>query len=345
MTELGCKASVFDPALYMYYKEDGSLGGMILTHVDDLLHGSGDDQFQQTVMEPLKKRFLFGREEDSEFKYVGVRVQQNIDEITTDQDQYVEELLVPDLKDFEKVDEVDSLLDDEGQAEFRTVVGRLGWVASTSRPDLSYDSLVLSTKLGDATVRDMKQAIKIIKKVKCGFTSMKFVNLGAIDEWSLEAYGDAGFKSLPDKTSSCAGYVTLLCNKNKNVACVLNWKSKKLRRVVSSSTAAEALSANEALDDMVYLKLVLMEMLGGEAEKIPMILVTDSKNLHKAVLSSTAVENPRMRTDLVKLKESLKEKELQEFKHVLRKDMIADVLTKKGAPGVKLMKILRTCSA
>ena len=66
VTELGCKASVFDPALYMYYKEDGSLGGMILTHVDDLLHGSGDDQFQQTVMEPLKKRFLFGREEDNE---------------------------------------------------------------------------------------------------------------------------------------------------------------------------------------------------------------------------------------------------------------------------------------
>ena len=25
VTELGCKASVFDPALYMYYKEDGSL--------------------------------------------------------------------------------------------------------------------------------------------------------------------------------------------------------------------------------------------------------------------------------------------------------------------------------
>ena len=343
LIELECKPSVLDPAVYLYYNQQGKLSGMILTHVDDILHGSGNEEFQQKVMKPLKRRFKFGREGDSVFKYVGVHVQQTTDSITTDQDQYVEELNVPQLKEI-TVNEADSLLDDEGQLDFRAIVGKIGWIANTSRPDVSYDSLMLSTKLGEATLSDMRQAIKIAKKLKCDTTCMKFTDLGPMSEWSLLAHGDAGFKNLPDNVSSCAGHVTLLCNENKNTACVLNWKSKKLRRVVSSSTAAEALSANEALDDAVYLKSFLMEMFGEMASAIPIKLTTDSKNLHNAVISSTLAENPRMRVDISKLKESLKKEELKEFTHVCGKKMLANVLTKKGAPGFALMEILRTCS-
>ena len=343
LTDLGCKASTFDPALYMYYKSDGSLGGMVLTHVDDLIHGSGDEEFYNTVMVLLKAKFQFGREEEGEFKYVGMHVAQEKDCIITDQDQYVDELQIPNLKEYEGVTDLDSLLDDEGQGDFRAVVGKLGWVANTSRPDLAHDNLVLSTKLGNASVRDMKQAIKVMRKLKYGGTAMKFVDLGPIEEWSLEGYGDAGFKSLPDKTSSCGGHVILLRNTSKGVSCVLNWRSKKLKRVVSSSTAAEALAANDTLDAIVYVKSVLKELLGGEAEKIPIQLVTDSRNLHKAVLSLTLIENPRLRTDISKLQESLKEKELYEFMCVPGKEMMADVLTKNGASGFGLMKVLRTC--
>ena len=117
-------------------------------------------------------------------------------------------------------------------------------------------------KLGAATVKDIKKVIKITKKAKCDSTKMRFTDLGPVTEWSLVAYGDAGYKSLPDKlcrscASSCGGRVTLLTNEEEKL-CVLNWKSKKLRRVFSSPTAAEVLSANEALDDMVYIKHVLI---------------------------------------------------------------------------------------
>ena len=343
LIELQCKPSVLDPAIYLYYNQQGELCGMLLTHVDDMLYGCGNDEFQRKVMDPLKRRFKFGREEESEFKYVGVHVQQTGDCIITDQDQYVEELDVPQLNEITLNDD-DTVLDDEGQSDFRATVGKIGWIANTSRPDVSYDNLVLSTKLGEATLSDMKQAIKIVKKLKCDSTCMKFTDLGPISEWSLLAHGDAGFKNLPDHISSCAGHVTLLCSENRNMACVLNWKSKKLRRVVSSSTAAEALSANEALDDVVYIKAILVEMFGETATMIPIKLVTDSKNLHNAVISSTLTENPRMRVDISKLKESLKNEELKEFIHVCGKKMLANVLTKKGAPGFALMDILRTCS-
>ena len=260
-----------------------------------------------------------------------------------DQDQYVDGLEIPEvlgLEDYENND----ILNEDHQGEYRAVVGRISWVATTSRPDLAYDNLVLSTKLGNATARDMKQAVKIMKKLKVDGTSMKFVNLGPVEEWTLVGFGDAGFKSLPDKISSCGGQVLLLSNEKKGVSCVVNWKAKKIKRVVSSSTAAEALEVNDVLDELVYVKLVLMELLGGKAHSIPTRVATDSKNLYDVIQSTTIAENPRLRVDVAKVKDSLRDEELNKLFHVKGKEMLADVLTKQGAPGFRLMKVLRTCS-
>ena len=264
--------------------------------------------------------------------------------IVTDQNHYVESLEIPDLSAFEG-DDIDAELNEEGQAEFRSAVGRIGWVANASRPDLAYDNLVLSMKLGNASLRDMKTAVKIMKKMKCEDTSMKFVDLGSMADWMIEGYGDAGFRSLPDKTSSCGGYVVMITNKKLGVSSVLNWKANKIKRVVGSSTAAEALAANDTLDEMIYVKFVLKELLGDVVDGIPLHLITDSKNLHKSIESSTLAENPRLRTDIAKIKESLREKELKDFSRVVGSNMIADVLTKKGAPGVMLMNLLRSGKA
>ena len=172
---------------------------------------------------------------------------------------------------------------------------------------------------------------------------MKFVDLGPVKQWTLFGYGDAGFRSLPDKTSSCGGQVITVYNKERGRACVLDWKTKKLKRVVSSSTAAEALAANDTLDMLVYLHSVLVELFGEVGRSIPLELATDSKNLHNSVMNTTLVENPRLRTDIAMLKESIKSRELHKLIHVAGRTMIADVLTKKGAAGFRLMNLLRTC--
>ena len=153
------------------------------------------------------------------------------------------------------------MLDDEGQSEFRSAVGRIGYVANSSRPDLSYMNLVLSMNVSNATKWDLKMAIKAFKKMKSGTTTMKFIDLGSVGDRVLEGYGDAGFKSLPNKLSSCCGYVILLTNKKMDRSSILDWKSNKIRRVVASSTSAEALASNETLDACAYVKCVLKELL------------------------------------------------------------------------------------
>ena len=342
LQQLGCEVISLDQAMYVYHKSDGSLGGMLMTHVDDFLHGSGDSEFYEKVMKPLKEHFQFGREDTYDFHYVGLHVRQENDCIITDQNRFVDSLESPNIEDYvDRYEKHDTLIE-EDQKEFRAIIGKIGWLSQTSRPDLAFDNLVLSTKLGNATFDDMKHAIKIIKKMNCEDTEMKFADLGDPSKWSIVGYGDAGYKSLPDKVSSCGGHVVLLCNKDTKLSCVVSWKSKKLKRVVSSSTAAEALAVNDTLDEMVYIRSVLSEIFGGAVE-IPMELITDSRNLYQSVHSSTLVENPRLRLDVAKLQESIKSGELSDFKHESGKSMLANVLTKKGASPVQLLSVLRQC--
>ena len=253
LQQLGCKVSYYDPAMYLYYDKEGDLKGMILTHVDDLLHGSGDDEFEEKVMKPFKIKFLFGSEEESEFLYVGMQVKQDEKSITVNLDHYVENIEFPRL---DAIDELqgDQLVDVDSQCDFRSMIGKLGWLAKNARPDLGFDSLMLSTKVGKATANDFKHVVKIVKKLKAEPTAMKFQDLGSIVDWRIDGHGDAGYRSLPDKVSSCGGQVILITNKKTQMQCVVSWRCKKIKRVVSSSTAAEALAANDTLDEMFYIK-------------------------------------------------------------------------------------------
>ena len=341
LKELKCPTSKFDPALYFNIDEETEeLKGMLMTHVDDIMYGTGDDDFEEKVMKPLKTKFEFGSEEESIFRYVGMQVQQHAQSIVVNFDHYLENLEAPEREAFEDI-QGDKLVNDETQTEFRSLVGKLGWLAKNARPDLGYDGLVMSTKVGKATADDMKQLVKLVKKMKAEVTEMKFIDIGPVCDWIIEGHGDAGYKSLPDKVSSCGGQVISVKNKTTGAQCVVSWRSKKLKRVVTSSTAAEAMAVNDTLDEMVYIKEVLKEALGRDAESISMELYTDSRNLHKSVMSTSLNENPRLRADVAKLQESLKTGELSKFYQISGQEMLADCLTKKGASSEKLRRILR----
>ena len=79
-------------------------------------------------------------------------------------------------------------------------------------------------------------------------------------------------------------------------ACVVGWRSKKLKRVVTSSTATETLAANETVREMVYIKAVLREILGDAVDDVSMELFTDSKNMWEAVHIAVLGEDQRLRT-------------------------------------------------
>ena len=142
------------------------------------------EEFEKRILQHLKEKFQFGSEEEGEFRYVGMQVKQGLDGILVDQNHYLDTVEIPEI-DPDKPD--DEMLDDDGQSDFRGIVGKIGWLGGVSRPDLAYDHVVMSTKLGKATAVDMKQAIKVIKKLKVEQVQMMFPDLGNIREWKFLA--------------------------------------------------------------------------------------------------------------------------------------------------------------
>ena len=344
LVDVGCEKSRMDPAMYLFFSDVKGLKkieGITLTHVDDLLDG-GTDCFQQEVMKKVKDTFDFSDEEIQKFRYVGMNMIQNKEGVIINQDHYIESLELPDMSVAVNL-KSDDILCPEGQAEFRGSVAKVLYVGSQSRPDVCFEGKALSTKFGKATKADLKSAMKKIQKLKGSETIMFFPDLGQVNQWTLVAYCDAGIKSLPDKINSVGGQVVLLVNTRNETACVLNWCSKKLKRKVVSSLAGEALAMVAVIGEVVYNKAILSQIYGEESiNQLPVIIFTDSKNLHEAIYSSCLVEDAWLIPDIALIKEAVEQKTVSDIRRVTGKDMIANCLTKAGASAEDLLHILHT---
>ena len=81
---LGCTQSKLDPALFYKTNCHGELIGFLACHVDDFLH-AGTQDFDNNVMRKLYDRFLVGKVEFSDFRYIGFHVFQDNNSIILDQ--------------------------------------------------------------------------------------------------------------------------------------------------------------------------------------------------------------------------------------------------------------------
>ena len=133
-----------------------------------------------------------------------------------------------------------------------------------------------------------------------------------------------------------------LCNKSNNRCCVLSWKSKKIRRKVISSLAGEALAMIGTIGEIVYTRAVLEQLYGKRVNKIPSLVVTDSKNLEEAIQSTSLVEDSWLIPDIAVIKEAIEEKTVTHVRRVKSQEMLANCLTKAGASGAELLNVLRT---
>ena len=348
LQDFGCEKSLLDPAMFLYFDEDVSRSdliknpvGMAVTHVDDVLH-CGRKRFEEKIMNPLKESLKLGTEEEIEFRYICLNMKQVKKAIMVDRNHYISNLDEPHMEPWINLKNSD-ILNDDGQTEFRSAVAKMSMIAYTSRPDLCFEVKSLSTKYGKATKSDLRNIKKKIVLLKAEEGSpMKYPNMGNVNDWVLLGFGDAGIKSMPDKMTSIGGYVVLLYNRMTNATAVLNWRSKKLRRKVTSSLAGECYAMIGIIGELAYIKAVLAQIYGTRVESIPTVVVTDCKNLEEAVHSSSLVEDRWLITDIAAIKEALESKEVTEIKRVPSEKMIANCLTKAGASGVELLEILRT---
>ena len=338
LIELGCRKVTGDDALFMFHNENG-LQGLACLHVDDF-NLAGSEAFSNDVINPHLQKFTFGKVDRHQFRFTGLDIRENNGVITIDQNQYcssLSEISVRDNKEKERE------LSREEYMQFRGLIGKLNWLQECTRPDISFDSLMMSMKTKKATVADVNKINKIVRKAKEGKSSISFRKINP-DKKKLYifGYGDASYRTVDDKTRSIEGRVLFLSDGVR--ASPLLWKSRRISQVCHSTKEAETRAIDKVTDDGIFLARMIQEIFSGEksSNQIPVIICTDSHPLKDSLYSTKQVERKTVRHVIQSLKDNLLRKEVEMFRWVETKEMIADLLTKDSANPELLMSVIHS---
>jgi len=293
------------------------------------------------VLNKMQNRFTFGSNESLPFRYVGLNIEEDGDQVIINQDHFVESLVPPDLKEISSVKK-EALLSDRYQTEFRSLVSKLNMLSVTSRPDITFEVKLLTTKYGNATKQDLMKAIKLLQKAKRVSTKIVIPDMGDTKDWILVAYSDAATKKI-DNAFSVAGHIVFLVNKATNQATTLTWSSKKIERVVNSSLGAETIAMTKLIGTVYFIKEILKQMYGQKGGDIPCLALTDSNNLFEAVHNVKTTQDKRLVGDILQIKQAMAiDNIITELRLVKSSEMYADSLTKGGVNAEHLMNVLRS---
>ena len=332
LMKLGAVPSKYDQAIFSWYF-NGKLHGIITTHVDDFCFG-GSKIFHTSVMDRIRRVFKVKCEESANFKYIGLDVKKISDSIRIGQDEYVKNLVPISVGTDRNVQEK---ISKEEVTKVRQLIGQLNWLATQTRPDLSYDISDLSSVVKQQNVECIKQVNKALKKAKKEKSQISVPDLGDLESLKLVVYSDASFANLLDGGSQ-GGYVIFLQGENGEYL-PISWQSKRVKRVVKSTLAAETLAMVDAAEAAVYYRKFILELLGlkDSVRSVPIVCCTDNSSLYDAVHSSTQVQDKRLRIEIAILREMLNKCEIKRVAWVESGKQIADSLTKKGIPSFKIL--------
>lgn len=169
--------SKVDPAVFYWLDNDNCVCGILACHVDDFVWG-GTAAFDAVVAK-IRASFSMGKETAKAFKYCGMELETNQQEIYLHQESYIDSLTPIEIG-AERVMEKDAGLTPSETSAARSKVGQLLWVAHQSRPDLLFDVTKIANNRSCGTVGDILEINKVIEKAKTTPSRLKFQNFARV---------------------------------------------------------------------------------------------------------------------------------------------------------------------
>ena len=333
MIKLGAIVSSFDNALFIWRDTSGRLIGVLASHVDDFVF-AGTEWFHTHVIAKLMETFKVSKASNGSFKYLGITVKQIDDVVQIDQDLYVPSIS---CVNFEKSSS-DCYLSPDEKSDLKRLSGQMNWVTSQTRPDMSFETCVMSNVGKQANKKILHDANKAVKKLQSDKVQLNFPCLGNPGRLKVVVYSDATYGSLADGSSQGA-YLVFIQGENGKVA-PISWQSKKLNRVTKSPLASETLALCDGADAAYLVASQLTELFG--LLKMPEICCyVDNVSLKETLNTSTIVSDKRLRVDIARLREMVHREEIRVC-WIEGKSQIADALTKRGSSNEKLMQVLKS---
>ena len=183
-----------------------------------------------------------------------------------------------------------------------------------------------------ATIADLLRLNKLVDRVVKDSVKLLFPRIQSLESCSIECYTDAAFANL--STGGSQGGMVIFLKDSSGLRCPIFWQSRKLKRVVKSTLAAETLALVEGAEVSFYIASILKEV--TKIKDVPINCFVDNKSLVDALSSSKQVEDRRLRIDIAVLDDMIEKKEINHVAWVDTCNQLADCLTKRGASTEKL---------
>ena len=325
----GCKISVSDSGLFFF--RTSVLEGVIVTYVDDQVWG-GTEKFAKEVIKKLVNTFSISSENSTAFQYIGINTKQKKNmSIQIDQNHYaasLKDIAISESRRQQKHEPLTSL----EQSQLKSMIGKANWLATMTRPDISFQVCFIGSSQEDATVNNILCMNKLIRHIKATPVSILFPNLDMKNIY-LVVYSDASYKNLA-KGGSQGAYIIFLSDGSR--CCPIHWSSTRIKRVVKSTLAAETLALGEGCDTAFMLSKMISEIIGKEIE---IKCITDNQSLYETAHTSNTLTDKRLLFEISSIREMIDKEEIK-LSWTPAKEQLSNVLTKTGVSGTQLIQVL-----
>ena len=338
MLAVGFRPVPHEQAAYVMNNDDGSVDGLCISHVDDLLWCGGDKT--QEAMRLVQEKLKFGKVEDTSFRYCGRTISQTDEGIVIQCPHGLEKTRPTSLSTGRKRDRGAPATPEE-QSQLRSVLGSLNWIVRVCRPDLGYDTNRLQTCVQKPVIQDLIDANTLLRRAqatkdqklvygwkKFDFDKMEIISITDAShaaDYDLSASGlKMGYRSQSGRILAVAGAEVM--ETGKGHIQILEWKSQVIRRVCRSTLQSESLSMLSGYEDAEHLRMVLHGLKFSHdpretswqiaaKDMTPLHLVTDCRSLrdHLVQASGGEVQDKRLAIDLCGLRQIIWRKMEEEY--------------------------------
>ena len=331
----GLIPSKIDPALYYLPGTVGKKHHLIVaTQVDDFLYTGRADKMR--LFEKYNNNtYKVGQISEGSFIFNGVNIKYD----------YLNECIIlsqPELKKAEGISlsptrakEVESDASTMEENHFRSITGTLLWYGTQTVPYLQLQASLLARKVPSLQVKHLKRANSTLKQ-GANLNSSIRIKKGNAAETKLMLFTDASHAA-DGGVHSQEGAIIFKHDERVGSCFPLLWGSRKIKRVVKSTLAAETIAAVNGYDDGIYVQQLMKELFQKE---FPLKLHIDSKSLFDLLTSThlDATTEKRLKIDIAIIRQAFEQGELSSVAWVPRTLQLADSLTKANHEAAQILQ-------
>jgi len=305
---------------------------IVCVYVDDCLVMSNVAQLVNDCLDHLRGNFNIRVAELGNF--IGLQCERDGEALLIHQQKYIDKLLVR----FEMADAKDSelpmstgvkfsrfgtsdVVSKQVSVDYRQAIGALLYLASGSRPDISFAVNVLSRFVNDPRLAHWNGVKQILRYVK--YTRAACIRIRRSTVFELKGFSDADLAGCVDTRRSTTGVLILL------TGAPIIWKSTRQSVVATSTCEAEYVAASTAAKEIVWVRSLIMEL--GFHLPLTELLIDNQGCIRVVNNDQTSSKTKHIDIRLHHVRELVGEQIV--VKYTESGDQLADILTK--APSKK----------